>query len=136
MDNSQKAIQMAFAVFLFVIAATTAIFLYTTLIENTDNILLISDRNRSSTENILNAPEDSSREIKKEEVIMTILDIENNKSYFEKIEIRDNSWNLLYEFATNDEDNISKLKMYVNSSIIIGDIIYDEENKILIYKRK
>ena len=136
MDNSQKAIQMAFAVFFFVIAASTAIFLYTSLIENTDNILLISDRNRSSTENILNAPEDSTRAINKEEVIMTILDIENNTSYLEKIVIRDSSGNLLYDFVPNDEHNMSNLKLYINSNIIIGDLTYDNEDKTLTYIKK
>ncbi|MBR4110901.1 MAG: hypothetical protein IKK43_04370 [Clostridia bacterium] len=134
MDNSQKAIQMAFAVFFFVIATTTAIFLYTNLIENAEAILLISDRARMSAENALADDISYKRYITRDEVIMTILDIENNKSYLDKIEFRKGNGDLLYTFLPDtDTQNFQNLK-YLVSNFTKNSMYFSEyKDKTLIY---
>ncbi len=104
MENFQKALQMAAAVFLFVIAATTSVFLYSTLITNTEKIIVISDNNRTSSEYAIPEDGDYSRKITRDEIIMTILDFENNTSYYNKIIVKDN--NKDYTFTNNDPSDL------------------------------
>lgn len=89
MDNAQKALQMAFAVFLFIIAATTAIFLYSVLMENSQEILRYSDNMDMTAETVLYGEEKTAvRTLDKasqQEVVMAVLDIDNNKSYIDSI---------------------------------------------------
>lgn len=123
MDNSQKALQMAFAAFLFVIAATTAIFLYTTLMTNAKQIMVISDNNNMSAEYVDYQNSSSKRYILKDEIVMTILDIENNKSYIDKIEVDG------YTFPG------AKLSNWLNTVTATDRYrsTYDDTNKILKY---
>lgn len=132
MDNFQKALQMAFAVFLFVIAATTAIFLYTKLNENTDMILLISDRNRSSAETASTMlGDDSIRYATKAEVIMTILDIDNNKSYLNEIEILTSGGASVHTYEVNNGENNLRNIGKINSEFYSKR--YDDSDKTLTY---
>lgn len=131
MDNSQKALQMAFAAFLFVIAATTAIFLYTKLMSNAKRIMTFSDNNHTFAEYVdFENVTSYDRVINRDEIVMTILDIENNTSYINEIRVG------TYKFRQTDtqEDIKSDLVSWLNSS---GGSTYrstyDEENKILIY---
>lgn len=129
MDNSQKAIQMAFAAFLFVIAATTAIFLYTTLINNAKRIMVISDNNNMSAEYVDFEYSDYTRYINKDEVIMTILDIENNTSYIDKITVDGFTFN-----STDSQEDIrSDLESWLISSSSTYTSTYDIQNKTLKY---
>lgn len=114
MDNSQKALQMAFAAFLFVIAATTAIFLYTTLMTNAKQIMVISDNNNMSAEYVDYTNESSKRYISKDEIVMTILDIENNKSYIDKIIVVYNK-DVKYTFTSDMKDLNGKLKAMLST---------------------
>lgn len=129
MDNSQKALQMAFAAFLFVIAATTAIFLYTTLMTNAKQIMVISDNNNMSAEYVDYTNESSKRYISKDEIVMTILDIENNKSYIDKIIVKNEDSE--YTFTSDMKDLNSSL----NAISATGKYrsTYDDTNKILKY---
>lgn len=128
MENGQKALQMAFAAFLFVIAATTAIFLYTTLINNAKRIMVISDNNNMSAEYVDYTTNDFTRYISKDEIVMTILDIENNKSYIEKIVVINNNTT-----STFDSSNTKKLSSWLTSASKSYTSSYDEKNKILKY---
>ena len=129
MDNSQKALQMAFAAFLFVIAATTAIFLYTTLIINAERIMVISDNNNMSAEYVDFGYTDYTRYIDKDEVIMTILDIENNKSYIDKI--------IVDGFTFNSTDTQEHIRVDLKSWLITASSTYTStynvQNKTLKY---
>lgn len=129
MDNSQKALQMAFAAFLFVIAATTAIFLYTTLMTNAKQIMVISDNNNMSAEYVDYTNESSKRYISKDEIVMTILDIENNKSYIDKIIVKNEDSE--YTFTSDMKDLNSKLNTISSTGKYRS--TYDDTNKILKY---
>lgn len=129
MDNSQKALQMAFAAFLFVIAATTAIFLYTTLMTNAKQIMVISDNNNMSAEYVDYTNESSKRYISKDEIVMTILDIENNKSYIDKIIVKNED--VEYTFTSDMKDLNSELNAISSTGKYRS--TYDDTNKILKY---
>ncbi len=114
MDNSQKALQMAFAAFLFVIAASTAIFLYTTLMTNAKQIMVISDNNNMSAEYVDYTSESSKRYISRDEIVMTILDIENNKSYIDEIIVEKNK-DVNYTFTSDMKDLNGELKKLLST---------------------
>ena len=126
MDNMQKALQMSVAVLLFIIAATTAIFLYTNLMNNAERIMVISDSSSMSTERLDFSGESIIREIKKEEVAMTILDMENNASYVSEIIVNGQSFNTSMDLITEVSEWMPAGEPTYNS-------IYNSNTKTLIY---
>lgn len=141
MDNFQKALHLAAGVFLFVIAASVSIILYTGLIDNTKKIIIASDTNRNSAEYVTDSA-DIAREIKKDEIILTILNIENNKSYIKKLIVNDKN-NTPHEFLSESEDgddikeaNKNELEWWlgVDTNPLANYVsTYDDENMILTY---
>ena len=126
MDNIQKALQMSVAVLLFIIAATTAIFLYTNLMNNAERIMVISDSSSMSTERLDFSGESIIREIKKEEVAMTILDMENNASYVSEIIVNGQSFNTSMDLITEVSEWMPAGEPTYNST-------YNSNTKTLIY---
>ena len=65
---------------------------------------------------------------------MTILDLENNKSYLDKIEFRKADGTVLYTFLPDEqEDNLAKLGYMVNNFSIKSAYTSTYENKTLKY---
>lgn len=140
MDNSQKALQMAFAAFLFVIAASTAIFLYTTLMTNAKQIMVISDNNNMSAEYVDYTDESSKRYISKAEIVMTILDIENNKSYITEVSV--DGYTFKSDISAKEKkEQEEKLKTWCNGTspndkyTSAYDVDTDKNKKILTYTK-
>ena len=133
MDNFQKALYMGAAAFLFVMAASVSIVLYSSLIESSKNVMLASDSSRNSAEYATVINGDFDRKIHKDEIIMTILDFEKNSSFIDTIKIVRNG----IEYSTNDfetwlqdsSNNDEYISSYiVNSKDGKGTLIYTLNN--------
>ncbi|MBQ9267761.1 MAG: hypothetical protein IJ217_05775 [Clostridia bacterium] len=145
MDNFQKALQMAAAAFMFVIAATVTIRLYSSLIQNTERIIVASDINNMASEYAIMEDRDYTRKIKKDEIIMTVLDIENNRSYLDSVEIiASNGSSFTFTVAGEGEyvdGNISRNTQKELNSWLAMDrdkastytASYDDRTKTLVY---
>lgn len=137
MDNFQKALYIGAAAFLFVIAASISIALYSSLIEGSKNVMLASDASRNSVEYATVISDDVTRKIYKDEIIMTILDFEKNSSFIDTIKIVRNSNEYIFSDNTNDfttwlqnsNDTDEYISSYVVNSIDgTGTLIYTLNN--------
>lgn len=137
MDNFQKALYMGAAAFLFVMAASVSIVLYSSLIESSKNVMLASDASRNSAEYATVINGDFDRKIHKDEIIMTILDFEKNSSFIDTIKIVRNSNEYIYNNSTNDFktwlQNSNDTDEYISSYIVNsidgkGTLIYTLNN--------
>ena len=80
MDDVGKAIVMASQVLLFILACTVSIILYSNITDNIDEILLTKDFSNQGDSIVNNQDTDNTREIKRAEIILAILDLKNKPS--------------------------------------------------------
>lgn len=134
MDNIGKAISMGGVALLFIIAASTSIFLYSSLLDYTKNIVTTSDHNNRA-ESASNLKENNKRVITESEVIMALINI--NTMNVNAIKVDDNTYMPINEELFKVNSNEFEINKYNFKTIIrVGSYsyTYDINDNIVIYK--
>lgn len=147
MEDIGKAIIMATNVLMFAFAATVSIYLYNTLTNSIDGIMLAS--NYSNRGDLIIGVEDTdyTRTVKKAEIVMAILDLKDKyeKTYDDsyKVEVGSNTYQYNY---INDKIKINGISVGFDSTnfrLALNNIsnsdyklIYDSTGKVLKYTLK
>jgi len=134
MENAQKAIIMAGSAFMFVIAVSIAIYSYNTVIATVESILTSSEQYSQTVEGFTaNEVKDVERYATREEVIMTILSMQDKDYTPTTVYVNGKE----YSKTTGAELDDSLNKTYIPTGLYEISYNYDTEgNPIVTFKTK
>lgn len=143
MDDIGKALIMAGQILMFVFASTVSIYLYSTLTDSVNGIMLAKDYSNRGDAIVGVEETDKTRIATRAEVIMAILDLKNKyEKTGESYEVRvNNTYTFTYDGASirsNDGaiitfDSLGRSKLIPRVPNQNYELVYTENDKILNY---